>query len=422
MQPANSVNIQNQAYLANYQTGHMEPGQLNQPFVQATAIPNTFITQNPLDPTFITYTPQPPRLNHPLPLAQPLQTQPVGFVNPWMNFRQINPQIQNTMYVPLSSPPIPPPPQTSFQNNALLTQPISMPRNHYISVPRTTSASAVPGNQSIRQTTSNSSLRCYSSSEGASTCAGIGRSRTPEVPESLMRQYKQATKYAGRGRGRTFVSTPPSQQKKGPPQKRYPHRSKQRKIESTTQWIESVAKQRGVFAAPRELVRGRQVFQCHAKTFQACKDVRVALQKVLKNENIQVLRIACPFSRKNEFQKKGFILYVKVKDEVQVLLAEQIFIDEGLKVRRAVSKEERLQIEAEIEAEKNASIAIKGCKISQFDVAHLTSENNGDCGILCERKNSSRKNSSIDDSKGMQYNPESAIQGNFVMNARSRHE
>jgi len=420
MQPANSVNIQDQAYVVNFQPGHVGPGFTQTNFMQPSSIPNTFITQNP-----------------PLPLQ-------FLVYNPWMNFNQISSHMATNQitpnHIPTSTfliPQLPTPTGSSLSppqihsSHTLLTQPLTVPR-----LPPSQMFVHVPSNSSTFQT-SNSSFGhninrhysgCYSSSEGAntentSTCAGlsVGRSRTPEVPESLKKQYEQATTSAGRGRGRTFVQTPPSQQK-GVTQRKYPHRSKQRKIESTTRWIKTIAENRDVFAAPRELVRGRRTFQCPAKTFQACKDVKVAFQKVLENENIQIVRIACPFSKKNEFQKKGFILYVKVENEVQVRLAEKIFMDEGLKVRRAVSKEERLKIEAE-----NASIAM-GCldKLNQVECAPPAAA--ADCGILCERKNSSRKNSSIDDSTNnviitMKQNydpPESALQKNCALQTRSQ--
>lgn len=95
---------------------------------------------------------------------------------------------------------------------------------------------------------------------------------------------------------------------------------------------------------------------------------------------------------------------MKVEDEAQVRLAEQIFIEQGLKIRRAVSKEERLKIEAE-----NASIDIMGYpeKTEQQRESAPQAEQNIDCRVLCERKNSDESNRGI-----AQYNPESMVQKN----------
>lgn len=415
MQPANIVNIQRQAYVANFQPEHMVPGFSHTTFMPPTVAPNTFITQNlpfPQPPYIhqIPFQPQPfvnPILNPILPNT----VQPLTY--PWINVG-LAPQFStNTLFVPVPGASLDPLQQSTFTNGLAPLPAFSVSPNPMCNWQFCDGAT--------NGYSSGSRIAQSSSEGGHSTCPStivttpglsVGRSRTPEVPESLMRQYEQATTYAGRGRGRTFVSTPPNEQKSAAPQRKYPHRSKQRKIENTTRWIQSIAENRGIFAAPRELVRGRRTVQCHAKTFQACKDVKVALQKVLENPNIQIDRIACPFSKKNEFQKKGFILYLKVEDEAQVRLAEQIFIEQGLKIRRAVSKEERLKIEAE-----NASIAIMGYpeKTEQQRESAPQAEQNIDCRVLCERKNSDESNRGI-----AQYNPESMVQKKHAMLGRSQ--
>lgn len=387
-QPANLVNLQDQAYVANFPPEHMAPGFSHTTFMQPTVTPNTFIAQSlPVhQPTYITQVPfqTQPFVNPTLVPNQILSNPVQQSAYPWISIGQLAPQFTtqlaphyttNTLFVPASGTSLAPPQQPTFTNTSFSDSPNQL---------------FLPGYSSTNAGSTGSRLG-YSSSEGNSTksCAStivttpglsVGRSRTPEFPESLKRQYEQATTYAGRGRGRTFVSTPPSQQK-GAPQRKYPHRSKQRKIENTTRWIQTIAENLGIFAAPRELVRGRRTVQCHAKTFQACKDVKIALQKILENEIIQIARIACPFSKKNEFQKKGFILYLKVEDETQVRLAEEIFRKQGLKIRRAVSKAERLEIEAE-----NASIAMME---QQSESAPQTGESKDCCGVLGERKTSS---------------------------------
>merc|ERR1719499_2802179 len=79
-----------------------------------------------------------------------------------------------------------------------------------------------------------------------------------------------------------FFSNAP---KPGQRQKRYGYRSKQRKIDKVFKNI-------------------------HVKTFEGLKDIKPALEEI--DETFTITRIAAVFSKKNRFQKKGFIIYLRL--------------------------------------------------------------------------------------------------------------
>jgi len=96
----------------------------------------------------------------------------------------------------------------------------------------------------------------------------------------------------------------------GKRQKRYGYRSKQRKIDKVFKGIEEKFRERGLFAAEKELVRGDDVLRIHVKTFDGLKDIKLALEEI--DEKLTITRIAAVFSKKNRFQKKGFIIYLRL--------------------------------------------------------------------------------------------------------------
>lgn len=156
----------------------------------------------------------------------------------------------------------------------------------------------------------------------------VARSRTPEL------RYFQVPQ-AERQHLNTLGSVPehltsrprdPSQAADGAgPKRRFGYRSKQRKIEQTRSWIKNEFDRQGLFAEERELVRGPDTVRVHVKTYEGLTDIKQALTEVQNHEQIQIVRVACPFSKKNKFQKKGYIVYLKVLDESQVPLVQDIF-------------------------------------------------------------------------------------------------
>lgn len=98
----------------------------------------------------------------------------------------------------------------------------------------------------------------------------------------------------------------------GQRQKKYAYRSKQRKIQKVHRNIKEHFTALGLFAEEKELVRGDDTLRIHVKTFDGLSDIYSALMEIERHPEMQVMRIAAVFSKKNKYQKKGFITYLKL--------------------------------------------------------------------------------------------------------------
>jgi len=104
----------------------------------------------------------------------------------------------------------------------------------------------------------------------------------------------------------------------GKRQKKFGYRSKQRKIDRTHRNIQEMFSALGLFAKERELVRGDDTLRIHVKTFEGLTDIQSALNEIHNHKEIEIVRVAAVFSKKNRFQKKGFIVYLKVASVAEV--------------------------------------------------------------------------------------------------------
>jgi hypothetical protein len=110
----------------------------------------------------------------------------------------------------------------------------------------------------------------------------------------------------------------------GKRQKKYGYRSKQRKIDRTHRSIQEKFMAKGLFAKERELVRGDDTLRIHVKTFEGLTDIQTALNEIENHKEISIRRVAAVFSKKNKFQKKGFIVYLKVDSVSEVETCQTI--------------------------------------------------------------------------------------------------
>ena len=69
---------------------------------------------------------------------------------------------------------------------------------------------------------------------------------------------------------------------------------------------------KGLYAGDDEVLRGFDTVRVHVKTYKALNRIECPLNDVEKHPAVEVLKIATPFSMKNRFQKKGFIVYLKL--------------------------------------------------------------------------------------------------------------
>jgi hypothetical protein len=111
---------------------------------------------------------------------------------------------------------------------------------------------------------------------------------------------------------------PKQESASGKRQKKFAYRSKQKKIDRTHRSIQEKFSALGLFARERELVRGDDTLRIHVKTFDGLTDIQTALNEIHNHMDIDIRRVAAVFSKKNRFQKKGFIVYLKVGSIAQV--------------------------------------------------------------------------------------------------------
>jgi len=76
-------------------------------------------------------------------------------------------------------------------------------------------------------------------------------------------------------------------------------------------------------AGDDEVLRGEDVLRIHVKTWEGLDLIQDVLEHV--ESCVPISRIALPFSMKNKFQKKGFIVYLKLQDKMYVKTVQEIF-------------------------------------------------------------------------------------------------
>jgi hypothetical protein len=107
--------------------------------------------------------------------------------------------------------------------------------------------------------------------------------------------------------------------------KKYPHRSKQIRILEVHASLKEEYTARGLYADEDEVLRGEDTVRAHVKTFHGLNKIKDVLEEVHKCPDCAVRRIATPFSMKNKFQKKGFIVYLQLNSPSEVPAVQAIF-------------------------------------------------------------------------------------------------
>merc|ERR1719420_1146132 len=142
--------------------------------------------------------------------------------------------------------------------------------------------------------------------------------------------------------------------------RKYKHRSKQERIEQVHQEVKEKYTALGLYAAEDEVLRGFDTIRVHVKTYRGLNVINQPLDKIMSCPHVDVLKIATPFSMKNKFQKKGFIVYLKLADPSQVPIVQSLFAEYAEffpKCDIALKKEDKLRLDAEkaeAEARKEA--------------------------------------------------------------------
>merc|ERR1711994_1116821 len=83
--------------------------------------------------------------------------------------------------------------------------------------------------------------------------------------------------------------------------------------------------EQGGYAGEHEVLRGADTVRVHVKTYKGLNKIEAALQEVDDCPDVQLRKLATPFSMKNRFQKKGFIVYLRLVHEDMVDSVKAVF-------------------------------------------------------------------------------------------------
>jgi len=109
------------------------------------------------------------------------------------------------------------------------------------------------------------------------------------------------------------------------PKKKFGFRSKQNMIDKVYDALTQKYQDLGILAGSDEVLRGDDTIRLHVKKFKALKRIQEALAAVERSPFIKISKVSTPLSMKNQFQKKGFLVYVRVADVSMVDEAKRIF-------------------------------------------------------------------------------------------------
>jgi len=107
--------------------------------------------------------------------------------------------------------------------------------------------------------------------------------------------------------------------------KKFGFRSKQNMIDKVYLSLVEKYEKRGILAGDDEVLRGDDTIRLHVKKFKALQRIEEALQAAERIDSVTISRVSIPLSMKNQFQKKGFLVYVQVEEVWMVPLAQKIF-------------------------------------------------------------------------------------------------
>jgi len=107
--------------------------------------------------------------------------------------------------------------------------------------------------------------------------------------------------------------------------RKYGFRSKQNKIDKVFEALCQKYESLGILASKDEVLRGEDTIRLHVKKYKALNRIQEALEAVEREESIVISKVSIPLSMKNQFQKKGFLVYTRVQDVSMVNEAKRIF-------------------------------------------------------------------------------------------------
>merc|ERR1719204_1852200 len=106
---------------------------------------------------------------------------------------------------------------------------------------------------------------------------------------------------------------------------KFGYRSKQNKIDTVHENLEKRYAARGILADKEEVLRGPDVLRLHVKKFDALTKIEQVLETAEKQRGVMLKSVSIPLSMKNEFQKKGFLVYCQLSNVEHVEKVKKFF-------------------------------------------------------------------------------------------------
>jgi len=106
---------------------------------------------------------------------------------------------------------------------------------------------------------------------------------------------------------------------------KFGYRSKQNKIDTVHENLEKRYAARGILADKEEVLRGPDVLRLHVKKFDALTKIEQVLETAEKIPGVTLKSCSIPLSMKNEFQKKGFLVYCQLSNVDHVEKVKKFF-------------------------------------------------------------------------------------------------
>jgi len=209
----------------------------------------------------------------------------------------------------------------------------------------------------------------------------------PPVEQNVSRSRSSSVVSDVPQSGESETSTPTTKQQN----KKFRHRSKQVRIMEVHQKLKEEYTAKGLYADEDEVLRGFDTVRVHVKTYKALNRIECPLNDVEKHPGVKVLKIATPFSMKNRFQKKGFIVYLKLADPNMVPIVREIFShykEDFAKCDIALKKEDKVALDkarAKEAMEMNDVLSDITDSSSYASMASRSSTTRSECNFLSTR-------------------------------------
>lgn len=106
-------------------------------------------------------------------------------------------------------------------------------------------------------------------------------------------------------------------------QHRFGYRTKQNKIDTVYEALVKKYTEQGILAEKEIVLRGPDTIRLHVKKYDALATIEDALRAVESIPQMEISGVSIPLSMKNQFQKKGFLVYIKLADVSMIPLAQE---------------------------------------------------------------------------------------------------